>query len=345
MAYPKPLSSRTIQKMLEEAQIDNKKADFLYELYHCASNLYGIITLEELWNVYKALKSKNRYPSIKKKELIAFSDIVRRQNLPYRIYEVGEIYKEQEEGKEIRLLIKKDLARQEGFHRDELYFIDDQRYEFPLYFPKDILVFTDDYETLEEKNFRIYLENLICKQKYITNEDGKKIRNPNYLKKMKDYSYKDEVDYAVLKMYSEKDSPYHRRKLEEVTRIISLPASTRVYNAIVENVKKGCIKQTVLISMLFDYLHEAGAEIDDREVDIVLKYFIEMYNNTHQFSMGGWAPHELALAYPPNPDARPSIVFGENLQRMFETGEIDREEYEKAIRDAGLEVFDPNKTN
>lgn len=345
MAYPKPLSSRTIQKMLEEAQIDNKKADFLYELYHCAANLYGIIMLDELWDVYKALKSSNKYPSIKKKELIGFSDIVRRQNLPYRVYEMEEIYKGQKEGKELRLLIKRDLTGREGFDRDELLYIDEQRYEHPFYVPKDILVFTDDYETLEAKNFRICLENLICKQKYTTDKDGKKIRNPNFRKKLKDYSYMNQMDYLVLNVYSESDSAYNRRKLEEFKGIMSLPASLRIYNTIVKIVKKGCMKLTVLVTMLFEYLQDAGAQVDEREVNMILKYFIEMYNNTHQFSMGGWTPHELALAYPPNPDAKPAIVFGENLQRMFETGEIDREEYEKAIREAGLEVFDPDNTH
>ncbi|MBP3870104.1 MAG: hypothetical protein J6E46_03925 [Faecalicoccus sp.] len=345
MAYPRPLSSKTILKMLEEAQIDNKKADFLYELYHCASNLYGIIMLEELWNVYKALKSENKYPSIKKKELIAFSDIVRRQNLPYRVYEMEEIYKGQKEGKEFRLLIKKDLTGQEGFARDELLYIDKQRYEYPFYVPKDILVFTDDYETLEAKNFRICLENLICKQKYITNEEGRKIRNPNFRKKLKDYSYMDQLDYHILRVYSENNSPYNRKKLEEFKNNMSLPASMRIYTMIVKPIKKGYMKFTLIVSMLFDYLQDAGAEVDEREANMILKYFMDMYNNTHQFSMGGWAPHELALAYPPNPDAKPSIMFGENLERMFAEGEIDREEYEKAIRDAGLEVFDPDKNH
>ena len=78
MAYPRPLSEKTIAKMLTKEGITEKKSEFLHRLFLAAAKLYGVIDLEELWTVYKETAAQNKYPKITRKEYLAFSLIVRR---------------------------------------------------------------------------------------------------------------------------------------------------------------------------------------------------------------------------------------------------------------------------
>ena len=48
MAYPKPLSQKTLDKMYQESGLTEEKIDFLRNLFDSAAALYGIITLDDL---------------------------------------------------------------------------------------------------------------------------------------------------------------------------------------------------------------------------------------------------------------------------------------------------------
>ena len=93
MSYPKPLSQKTLDKMYKESGLSKEKIEFLGKLFDGAAALYGIITLKDLWNVYKEYAEIVPAIRLHRKDIIAFSSIARREEHDYYIYEIDELYK------------------------------------------------------------------------------------------------------------------------------------------------------------------------------------------------------------------------------------------------------------
>lgn len=80
-SLPKPLSQKSIQKML--ARWKPETVNKLHAYYAAFSNLYGVIMLNDAWKIMKQYE-----PKIRKNEFMDFSSITRRENLPYYIIEI-----------------------------------------------------------------------------------------------------------------------------------------------------------------------------------------------------------------------------------------------------------------
>ena len=59
MAYPKPLSEKSIARMYTDSKLSEEKIIFLRKFFDSCASLYGSICLNDMWEVYKEL-SKNR---------------------------------------------------------------------------------------------------------------------------------------------------------------------------------------------------------------------------------------------------------------------------------------------
>ncbi len=87
---PKPLSERSIQIML--AGWKPEMVEKIHAYYGAFSNFYGCLILCETWEFFK------RYvKGIKKKGFYVFLSIARRENLPYYIHEIDEVYSDEKE--------------------------------------------------------------------------------------------------------------------------------------------------------------------------------------------------------------------------------------------------------
>ena len=93
MSYPKPLSEKSLNRLYMQAGLSTETCAFLHPLFAACANLYGTIALRDVWSVYQELKSD--VPRIHRRDLIAFSAIVRREVQPYRVYEIEELYTEE----------------------------------------------------------------------------------------------------------------------------------------------------------------------------------------------------------------------------------------------------------
>ena len=65
MAYPKPLSQKTIDKMFSTWKPET--VEKLHKYYATFSELYGVITLSDAWKVFK-----NYEPRITKRDFMTF---------------------------------------------------------------------------------------------------------------------------------------------------------------------------------------------------------------------------------------------------------------------------------
>lgn len=80
MSYPKPLSEKSLERLYTQAGLSTEVCDFLHSLFAACANLYGAIALRDVWSVYQKLKSGA--PRIHRRDLIAFSTIVRQEVSP-----------------------------------------------------------------------------------------------------------------------------------------------------------------------------------------------------------------------------------------------------------------------
>ena len=67
---------------------EEEKIVFLRKLFDSASALYGIISLCDLWEVYKEYSQKAEAVKIHRKDILSFSSIARREVHDYYIYEI-----------------------------------------------------------------------------------------------------------------------------------------------------------------------------------------------------------------------------------------------------------------
>lgn len=63
-----------------------------------------------------------------------------------------------------------------------------------------------------------------------------------------------------------------------------------------------------------------------------------MNNSSNLWTNCGWSPAELVRLSPPGPIK--SISVGPNMKKMFASGEMNREEFEKLLNEMGVVLDD-----
>ena len=77
MAYPKPLSEKSLARLYQQSGISKEQSEYLHSLFQACANLYGAVQLRVVWDVYQA---QTEAPKLRRKDIISFSE-----NLPYQL--------------------------------------------------------------------------------------------------------------------------------------------------------------------------------------------------------------------------------------------------------------------
>ena len=133
MSYPKPLSEKSLERLYTQAGLSTEACDFLHSLFAACANLYGAIALRDVWSVYQELKSGA--PRIHRRDLIAFSSIVRREVQPYWVYEIEELYTEEPHNDLDRHIVSKELIGAGYGKMFSFYALMDERDDRPYCVP------------------------------------------------------------------------------------------------------------------------------------------------------------------------------------------------------------------
>ena len=107
MSYPKPLSKKTLKRLYQEANLSEEAQAFLHTLFLACANLYGAIEMRSVWGIYLKLE---QVPKLRRKDLLAFSSIVRREIQSYYVYEIEELYSEEPHSEMDRHIVHRDLV-------------------------------------------------------------------------------------------------------------------------------------------------------------------------------------------------------------------------------------------
>ena len=158
----KPLSPKTLEKKYAELGLSEAKLRLLHTYFRCFSNLYGVISVREAWDVFKHYEGL----SVHKKDFVAFSGVVQREaGLPYSVYELQEVFRDEESDiPQDRLIVNNDLVMT-GYHRFiQIYATVERQEDKPHYLPEKsvFLSFVEDrfYLTPQGKDMASFVGNL-----------------------------------------------------------------------------------------------------------------------------------------------------------------------------------------
>ena len=311
MAYPKPLSKANILKLF--SSWDPETVNKLHTYYEAFANLYGSVQLKEAWKVFKKFE-----PKIHKKQFIAFSDIVRREDVPYYIFEIDELYNEEKRIDTERFIVKKDLVLS-GYGKNRfVYDLNERQLGKPYYDKPDLI------DAAQHPFYDKSLKLFIGKMKFTEGDNKGKLFSELY---MLDHEEKFSLDY-----YSGK------QKKAAILKKADIPFSEKLYTRIIWNANFSLSP----LNSILNYLDKNGFVFESMEqADKFVELFTDFINKSHLWCNCGYSPEKLHSIYYGHKNTMPqSVSFGSGIQQAFADETIDKDEVIKKLKEMGIEVIE-----
>lgn len=305
MSYPKPLSKKTIDKKL--STWNPKKADLLHQYYQALANLYGVISLEQAWSVLKTYKT-----DLTRKEFYEFSEIVRREEHDYRVYEVDEVYSEEKRELKERIIIHTKLISEGYGGMMKVYAVQEAQNDYNIFVPEDLLYYTKMRMPQEWNELKTFIGNLKTKQ-------GMKLSK-----------------YACLTQYDEINLSYYKSesKKSKIRAEAERPQANRIMDRLFLELMLG--NSAELLSLTVKWLEDVGVSCTERETEKMVQLVPSVANNTHLWHNFGWTPTDLHRRM--GNQMPKTVVLGPGYQKAFAEGTLNREEIIQKFREMGIEV-------
>lgn len=307
MAYPKPLSQKTIERKLKDW--DSKKVDELHAYYAALSNFYGVIMLNEAWSILRVYK-----PGFHKREFYEFSDIARREEVPYYVYELTELFDNDEEENVVknRLIVNKALVTFGYGKFWKVYAVNDGRDRIDQpYVPKDLLKYKD-INPIEENTAFSKLKKLINSIKTV---DGNELSN-----------------YIFINTSEQFNIDYH--KAEHMKRRLMANYSRPCAEKLLEYVKKEILVGNFRMQWFFNELDKVDAELSEKQFNKIASLCMEINNNSNLWVNFGWKPSDLSKQR--GRSGIESMSFGPGLMKLIEDGDISKQELLDRLNKLGI---------
>lgn len=342
MAYPKPLSEKRIQNMYIASGLDEEKLEFFHTFFTAAANLYGSVQLRDLWEVYRDIADREGWPIVRKKEMLAFSEITRREpDVSYYIYEIDELYSEEPRTDIERFLIRRDIIWTRGSRSLEVFWrLDKLQLQVPFYEPSDFLSYANMDKSTAEKELLDYVGNLKVTAKYseIYNRKVKCTHRGEYLK---DFEALLEDEKWMIESYDVSTEALRRRNGKmraELEKEYSGIFADRIVSQLMWRCSTGWTNVNSSLEYFLNDLNEIGVELSKKQLDKLLSLIMNAQNETHLMCNRGWTPTELAIqTY--KPGTIPSIQLGPNIRKAIENGEIDKDELVRMAAEKGIRIL------
>ncbi len=329
MAYPKPLSEKSLEKLYKESGLTEEARSCLSRFFAACANLYGAIALRYVWQIYGELKD---VPKLRRKDLLIFASIVRREEQPYYIFEVNELYDEDSGNELDRHIVSKELVYV-GYGKFHLFYslmeeLDDK----PYCVPDDFLSYAEPVPTVEEESLLDFLSDLKSVADECVPKYGHSVPNEHKGKKLGEFSFlnsDERFDLEWQKRPSAKAAILKECSGTEAEKLVRLFKRSE---------KIGRRSSAETIQWFIDELEEVGVEMTQEKVEKLVRLITDYHNNSRLWCLSGWMPSELAKKYGESVPA--AISFGSGMQKAFEDGSLDRDEIVRKIREMGLKVIE-----
>lgn len=329
MSYPKPLSEKSLERLYTQAGLSTEACDFLHSLFAACANLYGAIALRDVWSVYQELKSGA--PRIHRRDLIAFSAIVRREVQPYRVYEIEELYTEEPHNDLDRHIVSKELIGAGYGKMFSFYALMDELGNQPYCVPEYFLSYAVPPASAEESVLSNFIGNLKSTAKECAPKQRKTYPNENRGKKLSEFSFLNLDEQFNLEYYKKVPATYSAL-LEEY----SGTESEKIMRSYRRTENIGYLRTTDMIQNVLIELCEVGVRLTETQHSTLMRLMMQYHNGSRLWCLRGWTPNELAAMH--GNTGAPSISFVPGIQEAFADGTMDKNELVRKIKDLGWKV-------
>ena len=329
MSYPKPLSEKSLARLYQQAGLSQEHSAFLHSLFQACANLYGAAPLRVVWEVYREQPDA---PKLRRKDIIAFSEIARRETLPYYVFEADELYSEEKRVDLNREIVSKALVGAGYGRLGPYYTLMESLAEALYYTPGNILPFASRQPSKEETNLLAFLNGLMVTAEQCRPRYGDPYPCEHHGKRLKEFSFLNSDERFEEKYLSK--NPVALQRFRESVEGTEAEKILRLF-CYSENIDSLDFNRH--LTSVMDELAEVGVELSKQQVQELVQLLMDLHNHSHLWSLCGWTPSDLARQHrSPMP---PSIVFGPNMQKMFADGTMDRNELVRELEKRGVDVF------
>lgn len=329
MSYPKPLSEKSLERLCTQAGLSTEACDFLHSLFAACANLYGAIALRDVWSVYQELKSGA--PRIHRRDLIAFSAIVRQEVQPYRVYEIEELYTEEPHNDLDRHIVSKELIGAGYGKMFSFYALMDELGDQPYCVPEYFLSYAVSSASAEESVLSNFIGNLKSTAEECAPKQRKTYPNENRGKKLSEFSFLNLDEQFNLEYYKKVPATYSAL-LEEY----SGTESEKIMRSYRRTENIGYLRTTDMIQNVLIELCEVGVRLTETQHSTLMRLMMQYHNGSRLWCLRGWTPNELAAMH--GNTGAPSISFVPGIQEAFTDGTMDKNELVRKIKDLGWKV-------
>lgn len=278
-------------------------------------------------------------PLLHRKDMYAALGILRRESLPYYVFEVDEVYSEEERAERFRVIASKDLIRR-GYGKFFLYYklmevLKDQ----PFFIPENLLAYKDGMFDEPAQELISFLEKQKCTLQHYTDFEGKEVPCKYTGKRLKDFSFisrddQFDLDYLQGKLGRRKPDLKQAEELER--NLHKYNAAQRLVYDLQRESRLGFFGPMDIMKAFFRDAEEMGLVLSEKETKQVIAMIFDLHNHTHQWCIRGWMPSELSHAMPRR--GMPALSFEPGMQKAFSDGSIDKEELIRELTKKGITV-------
>ena len=313
LAYPKPLSAKSIAKLF--STWDPHTVEVLHTYYEAFAHLYGAIQLKDAWKVFKRFE-----PKIHKKQFLEFSAIVRREDVPYYIYEINELYSEEKPYDTERYIVNKQilLVGYGKFHH--FYNLMDEQAGKPIYALPDFLEAAS--HRLYDKELRAFLEKM----------------------KFTDGEYAGQLfSEAIVVTYDEKFDMAYYAKNKAVLKAINEKANVVLSDKIMRKLMWWTeFAERSPITLLTEFLNKIDYTFESQEqAEQLFDLVAEFINNSHLWRNCGFTPMQLHSIMSRGAKQQPTAIsLGPGIHKAVQDGDIDKDDLIRRLKEMGVDVLD-----
>lgn len=292
MTYPAPLQPQTIARRIEKAGFSETEKQFFPAFLAAAANTYGMIDMDELWEVYKVLRNHNEpgFPVISKAKLCAYAGLARRMaDMPYRIYQASELYREAPTGPEAQIIVHHELIGINGYSLD-ISALPDQRRPYSIYVPTEFLQCSVLHRIPAELEFHTFLDRLrtnseILQANGIDPEQIKQIGG----RRLNNFLYLNADEQKELQLYTDFYSP---QEADAYQQSIGRSESEKLTRRTVHMLRTGLETREEIADHILNELDEIGAHLSDYRFMIFGDLFEDLADKLPSWAYWGWPPKD-----------------------------------------------------
>ena len=330
MAYPKPLSEKSLARLYKESGLTQAQIDYLHRLFLACANLYGALPLREVWNVHQM---QAEAPKLRRKELIAFSGIARREALPYRVYEIDELYSEETRADLSREIVSRALISYGYASVARYYGVMDSMAEVPCFIPSDILQYEHMTPSKEETALLCFLNRLQVTEAECHPPYGNPYPCENRGKRLGEFSF-----LSTEERFEEEYLAKQPRALQAFRDSVAGTEAEKIIRNFRRIDSTTDIPFTRNLEIAMEELREVGVSLSERQTEKLCQLLTDFHNHTHLWNLRGWTPEELHAQY--EPQAPQSLAIGPNMRKLFEDGTLSKDAFMEELRKRGIELLE-----